>query len=409
MKLMNKLILILVLMLTGQAVSAQTSQTEKVVCQVANQVMENTSFLIKDIKTGKTYPSTGKLDYSPDIRVESPYNQWEYWNGVLGIAMLQLGNTLNDQKYIDYSKKNFNFIFDNVQYFEKQFKDNVRGASWYQYFRMNKLDDCGAMAASLADVYEIDPQQRYMDYLQRAGDYIQKRQEILSDNTFCRLTPRRWTIWADDLYMSVPFLARMGKITNDARYFDLAVTQVENFNRYLWNPATGLYFHCWYSDVEMNGVAHWGRCNGWVMVATTELLNYLPANHPKREKLIQLLLSHIVGVSRYQDTSGLWHQIIDKPDSYLESSCTAMFVYSVARAVNQGWIDKSYLSIAKNGWAGLQTKIQPDGQVQDICIGTGISNDIKFYYDRPVKLNDIHGLGAVLLAGIEMMKNEKKK
>lgn len=401
---MKKQFFTLVVSIAGFCVSAQTSQTEIVVCSVADNIIENTSFLIVDTKTGKTYPSTAKLEYSPEIRVESPYNDWKYWNGVVNVAMVELGESLGDQKYLDYSKKNFDFIFDNIQYFEKPYREGVKEPSFFQYYRLEKLDDCGSMAASLADVYRIDPQSRYMDYLQRIGDYMQNKQEALPDGTFCRSVPRKQTIWADDLYMSVPFLARMGGITGDQRYFDLAVLQAENFAKYLYEPANGLYYHCWYTDVAMNGVAHWGRCNGWVMMATTQLLNYLPAGHPKREEVVRLLLRHIVGVSRFQDQTGLWHQILDKPDSYLESSCTAMFVYSIARAVNQGWIDESYLSIAKNGWKGLQAKIQPDGQVQDICVGTGISNDIRYYYDRPALLNDIHALGAVLLAGTEMIK-----
>jgi rhamnogalacturonyl hydrolase YesR len=114
-----------------------------------------------------------------------------------------------------------------------------------------------------------------------------------------------------------------------------------------------------------------------------------------------------VGYSRYQDISGLWHQVLDKPDSYLETSVTAMFTYAVARAVNEGWINKTYLTIAEDGWKGLATKITPDGKMQDVCIGTNIGDNIAFYYNRPKELNDTHGLGAFLLAGVEMLRVKK--
>jgi rhamnogalacturonyl hydrolase YesR len=272
---------------------------------------------------------------------------------------------------------------------------------------MSNLDACGAMAAGLADVYATDAKKDFRSYLDRAGDYILHKQKRLEDGTLARPNPHNATIWADDLYMSVPFLARMGKITGDNKYFDDAIKQVENFNKHLYDPATGLFFHCWYSDVQMNGVGHWGRSNGWLAVAQTELLNNLPANHPKRQQLINLLLRQIVGYSRYQDTTGLWHQVLDKPDSYLESSVTAMFTYAVAKAVNEGWINKSYLTIAKDGWQGLTTKITADGQIQDVCIGTNIAENIRFYYDRPKQLNDTHALGALLLAGAELIRAEK--
>jgi len=391
-------------------VFAQTisPDTEEITRRVADYVLRNTSFKFINKETGESWNSTKNIGYSPLVRVKSLYNEWYYVNGVLNIGMVQLGKLLNDKKYADYSLHNFDFIFSNLDYFKKQYDEKVEGSSWDQYFRLSKLDDCGAMAASLTDVYQLAKKKEYFDYLNKAIHYITTKQERLRDGTFVRPDPRKMTLWADDLYMSVPFLARMGKITGNMKYFDDAIRQVENFTKYLYDIHTGLYYHCWYSDVNMNGVAHWGRCNGWLMMAQTELLNNLPANHPKRQSLINLLLRQIIGLSRYQDTSGLWHQILDKPDSYLESSSTAMFVYSISKAVNQGWIDKSYLSVAFNGWKGLITRIQPDGQVRDICVGTGIEDNIKFYYERPTELNDVHGLGAVILAGIEIMNSERK-
>lgn len=138
----------------------------------------------------------------------------------------------------------------------------MKGASFTEYFRLGKLDDVGAMAAGLADKHGVDPHPEYRAYLDRAGDYILNKQARLADGTLVRPEPREMTLWADDLCMSVPFLARMGKLTGDHRYFDDAIRQVENFNRYLYDPSNGLYFHCWYGDEPANGVAHWGRCNG---------------------------------------------------------------------------------------------------------------------------------------------------
>jgi hypothetical protein len=111
---------------------------------------------------------------------------------------------------------------------------------------------------------------------------------------------------------------------------------------------------------------------------------------------------------QYQDPGGMWHQILDKPDSYLESSVTAMFVYAIAKAVNEGWINKRFITIAQNGWDALAKKVTADGQIPDICIGTSIEEDIRYYYTRPVALNDTHGLGAFLMAGAEIIKAKDK-
>lgn len=274
-------------------------------------------------------------------------------------------------------------------------------------FAMNELDACGAMAAGLADVNMTEKRADYMAYLKRAADYISTKQVRLADRTLVRPGPRKMTLWADDLYMSVPLLARMGKITGDKKYFDDAITQVENFNKYLYDNASGLYIHCYFTDVKKQGVARWGRCNGWLALAQTDLISALPADHPKRKDLIDLLLRQIVGFARYQDVSGLWNQVLDKRDSYLETSATAMFTYAVAKAVNEGWIPKSYISIAKEGWKGVASKVDQQGGIFDICIGTGISDAVSFYYNRPVPYNDVHGIGPVIMAGAEMVKYNK--
>ena len=388
----------------AQTSMAQNSYDE--IFKVADNVIANTSFKIINTETKKLYDSADGLPVSENYQFESPYNAWQYWNGVLAIGMINLSEVSGDDKYKEYALKCYNLMFDNLDYFGKQYNAGIRKQCMYQFFEMGLLDHCGAMSAGLCDVYDIDSQKRYKEYLDKAANYIETKELRFGDGTLVRRVPKQMTLWADDLYMSVPFLARMSKITGDRKYIEDAVIQVKNFNKYLYNEYNGLYYHCYYSDNQQNGVAHWGRCNGWVVMAEVELLSLLPKDHPKRADLIKILEQHIIGLSRYQDYSGMWHQLINKPDSYLESSSTAMFVYGIAKAVNEGWINSSYATIAYSGWDGLVEKIQDDGQVQDICIGTGIKDNVRFYDDRPTKLNDIHGLGAVLLAGAEMKKLE---
>ena len=81
-----------------------------------------------------------------------------------------------------------------------------------------------------------------------------------------------------------------------------------------------------------------------------------------------------------------------------------MFTYSIARAVNKDYIDKRYSSIAEKGWKGILSKIHLDGQIEGVCTGTVVSDNLVDYYNRPAPLNDIHGIGTVLLAGIEILK-----
>ena len=397
------------LILCSTTVFGQSSNTEQIIRKVADNVIQNTSFKFINTNTKEKYDSTKGLASSPDVKADSKYNKWMYVNGVLTIGMVQMADVLGDKKYSDYSQRNFAFIFDNLSYFEALRKAKAPKVEYGAVFNISNLDACGAMSAGLFDVDALANRKDYKAYLSRSADYILNKQLRLPDGTLSRPNPRNMTLWADDMFMSIPFLARMGKQTGDSKYFDDAIKQVENFNKYLYDPSTGLFFHNYYSDDQTNGVGHWGRSNGWIAMATVELLNNLPANHPKRPEIVKLLLRQIVGYARYQDQTGLWHQLLDKPDSYLETSVTAMYTYAVARAVNQGWINEKYIAIAQEGWKGLLTKITADGQLQDVCIGTNMDTDIKFYYTRPTELNDTHGIGALLLAGTEMLKAERKK
>jgi len=377
---------------------------ERVIRNVAGNIIAHTSFTVVNTETGEKFSDSKNLPVDKKFRVDSPYNTWSYWNGVLNLGFIELSKTLNDAQFADYAKKNVGFVFNHEDYFRKQYDAGASAGDMRQRFKFKILDDCGAMGAGILAVQELDPQKQYRDYLNQAADHIMNKELRLEDGTLCRTGPFKMTVWGDDLYMSVPFLARMGDLTGDNKYFDEAAKQVVLFNKRLWDPQTRIFFHCWYDDIQQNGVAHWGRCNGWIIMAQVELLDKLPKDHPKRAELIALLTRQIVGLSRYQDSSGLWHQLIDMENTYLETSSTAMYTYAVAKAINEGWLDKRYAYIATQGWAGLATKILADGQVEGICMGTSISTATYYYANRPTPLNDIHGLGAVLLAGCEVMK-----
>ncbi len=375
---------------------------------VANGVLKDATFRFVDRSSGIRYANPEEAPAGAVLWPESAYNDWRYWNGVLNIAMLKLEEVLGESEYGEFARKNIAFSFDYYKSFEARYANQGKwNYPFGQRFIMEELDDCGAMGASVVEVYRRDRQERYKAYIDQTANHMLHRQHRLSDGTFVRSFPHKWTLWVDDLYMSIAFLARMGELSGEKRYFDDAAQQVVNFHKYLFNETKGLMYHNWYSDVNRPGVAHWGRANGWAMVAQVELLDRLPKDHPKRPVLLGLLQKHILGVARYQSGEGLWHQLIDKTDSYLETSCTAMFTYAVARAVNKGYLEPRYASIARRGWEGVMTKIRPDGMVEGVCTGTVVSDDLVHYYRRTAPLNDVHGIGTILLAGSEVLQLSK--
>lgn len=405
---------VLVFFLTAITYAQGNDVDELVVRRVADYILEHGELSFKDVNNGKIYKSTKDIPEDAKVTFSNPFGEWHYTNGVLNMALIDLSDFLGDKKYAGYAAAHVAFGMDNYKFFEKRYDRKKDGPHYLyplgQLWTMDELDDFGAMGASMIDVYQTIKRDDYKEYIEKAAKHITEERERLDDGTLVRIFPHEMTLWADDLYMSVPFLARMGKFSGNKKYWDDAELQVKNFTKYLWDENKELYWHCYYTDLKRNGVAHWGRCNGWVMMAKVHLLNFLPEDYPGREDIIKDLEGQILGIAKYQNEDGLWHQILDKTDSYLESSCSAMFTYCIARAVNQKWIDERYASIALNGWEGLkENKIKLDGQVKDICVGTGIEDNLVFYYERPARLNEKHGLGAVIDAGIEVIKLKKAR
>ena len=386
-----------------------TVRTIAVMRAVAASVTEHARFRFVGGRDGQRYDSVALAPRGVQLNLESGYNDWRYWNGVLLIGLMRAGDVLNDASLSRFARDDAEFISDNVGYF----RDRYAGESKWSYpfaqrFTMEELDDCGAMGAALIDVYRHDRQKRYRAYIDSVADFIATRLGRLRDGTIVRPVPAKWTIWADDLYMSVAFLSRLGEISGDTRYFDDASLQVAGFHRYLFDEPSGLMHHCWYSDPPQVGIAFWGRANGWALLAQVDLLDRVPEAYPRRAALIALLRGQIIGIARYQGPEGLWHQLIDRPDSYLETSCSAMFTYAVARAVNRGYIEPRFAAIARSGWEGVMSKISADGAIDGVCEGTAVGDDLVFYYHRPAPKGDPHGTGAVLLAGAEVLTMDRR-
>jgi len=380
---------------------------ERLIRLVADKMILDTTYQFINKKTGETYNDLQGVNPNPDIWLKSGYEDWKYWNGVNNIAFFRISELFHDEKYKDYVLENFDFIFKNLPFFEKQFErfePETYAPNFHQFFRVDRLDDCGAMDASLIEASVFKKDEQWNKRLNRVKKWMVSGQDRLDDGIFCRNYKGYTTLWADDIYMSVPFLVRMGKQSGDTSFWDDAIVNALGFHEKLFDKNKELYWHSYCIQIGVPGVAHWGRANGWSIVAKCDLLEYIPKDYPGWEKVRKALFEQIVGLSRYQTANGMWRQLLDKEDSFLETSGTAMFTYGIAKAVNEGWIPELYSSIAINGWSGIMENIEKDGQVANISEGFNIRQDLSYYYNRPRPLNDPHGLGAVLLAGIEIYK-----
>ena len=265
------------------------------------------------------------------------------------------------------------------------------------------LDDAGSLCAAMikaksAGITHLGP------WIDNFANWVSTRQFRLADGTFARSQPMPNSVWLDDLYMSVPCLAQMSVLTGDPRYFDDAAKQILQFHSRMFVREKGLWMHGWVQEMSPHPAFHWARANGWALMATAELLSVLPKAHPETKRLLDIFKAHAAGLRRTQAPSGLWHQLLDRPDSYEETSSSAMYVFAMTRAVNYGWLSRStYAPVILRGWNGLKTKVNSTGQVEGTCISTGLGWDDTFYLNRPTDVTAAHGYGPIFLAGSEII------
>jgi len=189
-----KYLLFLLILFCDTSFGQTKASTEQTLRKVADNIIRTTTFTFVNNKTGEKFESTKGKDTTNSVRAESKFNKWQYVNGVLTVGMLRLADVLHDNKYSDYSRKNFNFIFDNLDYFKKMFDAGNNGVEYRPVFRIGSLDDCGSMSAGLLDIYQFDKRKDYLDYLNRVGDYIINKQVKFPDGTLARNGPRRVSI-----------------------------------------------------------------------------------------------------------------------------------------------------------------------------------------------------------------------
>jgi len=315
--------------------------------------------------------------------------------GVTYSGMLALTEVTGDVKYKNYVFNRLNLINSGVPEAIKIPAGQSHVLRGLVHPRA--LDDIGAMGMAVIKAKKAGFTTDMSYITKRASDFILKEEHRLPDRTLVRVRPLQNTMWLDDVYMSIPALLQLGE-------YEEAVFQFNAYQKRMFNPSLNVYMHGYLVDATEHPEFHWGRANGWALLTNAELVEYLPANHPARPEMLKQLKNHLKGLMALQDGTGFWHQLLDKNDSYLETSCTAIYTYVMAKGINKGWLDpKTFGPAAILGWNAVNTKVNEKGQVEGTCVGTGLAWDPAFYYHRPISPYAAHGYGPVLLAGAAML------
>ncbi|MEX2371068.1 MAG: glycoside hydrolase family 88 protein [Bacteroidales bacterium] len=204
--------------------------------------------------------------------------------------------------------------------------------------------------------------------------------------------------WVDDMYMVGSLQVQAYKALQDDLYLDRAALQLVTYIDSLQRP-NGLFYHR--SDAPF----YWGRGNGWGAAAMAEVLLVLPESHPHYAPMVEAYRKMMAALLQYQGNDGMWHQLIDNPESFAEPSCTGMFLFSMMTGIDLGILPREeYMDAVEKGWTALAGFVNEKGEVIDVCMWTNANSREKHYLRRPRITGDYHGQAAVLWAATAMLR-----
>jgi len=206
----------------------------------------------------------------------------------------------------------------------------------------------------------------------------------------------RW--WIDDMYMITALQLQAYRATGDTKYLERSAREMMAYLQKLQQP-NGLFFHA--PDVKY----FWGRGDGWVAAGMTEMLRELPPRHKLRRPILAAYRKMMATLLSQQAPGGMWRQLIDHPESWEESSSTAMFTYAFITGVKNGWLaEETYGPAARKAWIALVGLLTPEGDLREVCVGTGKKDDLQYYLDRPRAVGDAHGQAPVLWSAAALLR-----
>ncbi len=254
----------------------------------------------------------------------------------------------------------------------------------------------GLLGYAALTAYEEAANPVYLDFAQQVADYLMNTAPRTADGT---LVHEEDTVWVDTLLGTVPFLVKMSEVSDNSIYLEEAITQVINHANHLQDSDTGLYHHAWdESENDFMGPIYWERGNGWALLADTALLSVMTPAHPLYPTVLDIAQRQAAGLNPLQDSSGLWHTVVNNTDSYTETSGSALIGYAFKSGVEEGWLDKDdYSPTARTAILGVWRKALEDGTVTDVSGPTWPTTTEEQYITKAHDALQLYGQGIAML------------
>ncbi len=347
-------------------------------------------------------PQAWQLDFQTKLK-------WDYTLGLEGLAFIQLSEKTGDAGYFDY--------------IEAYADTMINAAGEIKTYKLTNYNiDHITSGRMLFALYDKTKKEKYHTAILQLREQLAS-QPRTTEGGFWHKQRYPHQMWLDGLYMGAPFYAEyITRYQEPDSLYDDVINQFVLVGRHTYDPATGLFRHAWDESREqawadaLTGQASqvWGRAMGWYAMALVDVLDFIPAQHPRRDSLIHILNTLARGVANYQDSTGVWWQVMDKggkEGNYLEATCSCMFTYALLKAVKNNYIDASYRAVADKGYQGiLKQFISVDEQglvsLNRCCAVAGLGGDpyrpgtYEYYLSEPIRSNDAKGVGPFIMASL---------
>lgn len=319
-------------------------------------------------------------------RAEKTPNYITYPDACAWLGALWFGKVTKNEPLLDKLKDRFEPLFSTEQ---------------KMLPRMNHVDHNVVGAVPLEIYIQKKGDQRYYDLGMRYADTqwevptdATPEQKAYADKGYSWQT----RIWIDDMFMITTIQSQAYRATGDRKYIDRAAREMAMYLKEIQRP-NGLFYH------SPEAPFFWARGNGWMAAGMAQLLSILPKDNPDRTTIMEAYKKMMDTLRQNQDPDGMWHQLIDEPASYKETSGTAMFTYAMIMGVKHGWLDKKeYGATARKGWLALVTYINEDDEITNVCEGTNIRNDKNHYMNRKQITGDLHAHAPLLWCAVALLE-----
>lgn len=348
-------------------------------------------------------PESWQLDFQPRLK-------WDYCHGLELQSMLDVYDRYGDSKFYEYALAYADTMV-NADGTIKKYK-----LEDYSLDRVNS----GKFLFRIYDQTKNEKYKKALDLMRSQLDTHPRN----ADGGFWHKKIYPHQVWLDGIYMGAPFYAEYAHRNSQVNAYQDIINQFLMAARHTYDPQTDLFRHACdvsrkehWSDKQTGQSLHsWGRAMGWYAMAFVDALEFIPKHEVGRDSML-VVFNHLANmVKRLQDAkTGLWYQVLDKSGekgNYLESSCSAMFVYALFKGVRLGYLDASYLSVAKKGYRGILKhfiEVDKNGLVTitQACAVAGLggkvyrSGDYDYYINEAIRPNDAKAVGPFIMASLE--------